>query len=215
MKEGLRISCAKTYPADRGFFSAKNMFTGIIENLGTVVNKSKNQLKIKADGSFMKKISEGLSISINGICLTVISFNQQSFSVDFMPETESKTNINALQPGDQVNLELPATPETFLSGHIVQGHVDGVGKLKEIQPDGNSRVLVISLPESISKYLFNKGSVALNGISLTVIEVKENLFSVGIIPITWEKTMLSKIEVGDLFNIEVDVLAKYVERLAK
>lgn len=189
------------------------MFTGIIEDLGTIIRKSENQLEIKAAGNLMGKISKGLSISINGICLTVVSFDKESFRVDFMPETEDKTNINSLQTGDQVNLELPATPETYLSGHIVQGHVDGVGTLTEIQKDGNSRILKISIPKNISKYLVYKGSVALNGISLTAISAENNLLTVGIIPHTWSKTMLHTLKNGDYLNIEVDILAKYLERL--
>lgn len=181
--------------------------------MGTVVSKTESQLEIKASGNFMQKISEGLSISINGICLTIISFNEESFLVDFMPETEKKTNINSLQPNDQVNIELPVTPKTFLSGHIVQGHVDGIGILKQIQEKGNSRILKISVPENTSKYLVQKGSVALNGISLTVIDIVDNFLIVGIIPMTWGKTMLNNIKEGDQINIEVDILAKYIERL--
>ncbi len=191
------------------------MFTGIIENLGTVVNKTKSQLEIRAPDNFMQKISEGLSISVNGICLTIISFNEASFLIDFMPETKKKSNIGSLSTGDIVNLELPATPETYLSGHIVQGHVDGVGVVKQIQEEGNSRILKISVPENIFKYLVPKGSVALNGISLTVIDILDNFLTVGIIPMTWEQTMLNKIKEDDRINIEVDILAKYIERLAK
>ena len=189
------------------------MFTGIIENLGIVVSKNKNQLEVKAEPNFMQKISAGLSICVNGICLTVVSFNRESFRVDFMPETEKKTNITSLETGDQVNLELPATPETFLSGHILQGHVDGIGTLQDIQNDGNSRILTISIPQDICKYFVKKGSVALNGISLTVIEIENDLLKVGIIPLTWEKTMLNQVKIGDNLNIEVDILAKYIERL--
>lgn len=191
------------------------MFTGIIENQGTIIRKSENQLEIKAAGDLMGKISEGLSISVNGICLTATRFDKNSFEVDFMPETRDKTNINFLKIGDQVNLELPATPETFLSGHIVQGHVDGTGILTEIQEDDNSRILKISTPKNISKYLAYKGSVALNGISLTVISAEDNLLTVGIIPHTWNKTMLHTLKNGDHLNIEVDILAKYLERLIK
>lgn len=189
------------------------MFTGIIENLGKIENISENQLTISAGGNFMQKISEGLSISINGICLTVAKFNEENFRIDFIPETREKTNIGSLRNGDFVNLELPATSETFLSGHIVQGHVDGVGKIEEITEDGNSRVLTISIPEQLSKYIVNKGSITLNGISLTVIEINDNILKVGIIPVTWDKTMLKQIKVGDQINIEVDVIAKYVEKL--
>lgn len=189
------------------------MFTGIIENLGKIENISENQLTISAGGSFMQKVSEGLSISINGICLTVAKFDDKSFTVDYIPETREKTNIGFLKNGEVVNLELPATPETFLSGHVVQGHVDGVGKVEEIVEDGNSRVLKISAPEKLSKYIVSKGSITLNGISLTVIEINHNILKVGIIPVSWEKTMLKQIKFGDHINIEVDVIAKYVEKL--
>lgn len=189
------------------------MFTGIIENLGTVVNKTENQLEIKADSNFMERISQGLSISVNGICLTVINFNQESFRVDFMPETADKTNISSLQTGDQVNLELPATPETFLSGHIVQGHIDGTVQIINITQNQNSRILKFAVNENLSKYLVVRGAVALNGISLTVIDVQNNYFTVGIIPHTWNKTMLHTLKTGNDLNIEVDILAKYLERL--
>lgn len=202
----------KIHPERSGFFVLK-MFTGIIENQGIIIRKSENQLEIKAGGNFMQKISQGLSISVNGICLTVTRFDKNSFDVDFMPETKDKTNINFLKIGDEVNLELPATPETYLSGHIVQGHIDGTGILTEIQEDGNSRILKISIPKNISKYLVYKGSVALNGISLTVISAENNLLTVGIIPHTWNKTMLHTLKNGDHLNIEVDILAKYLERL--
>lgn len=191
------------------------MFTGIIENLGTVVNKTENQLEIKAGSNFVEKISQGLSISVNGICLTVINFNQESFRVDFMPETADKTNISSLQTEDQVNLELPATPESFLSGHIVQGHIDGTVQIINITQNQNSQILKLSVNENLSKYLVAKGSVVLNGISLTVINVKNNYFTVGIIPYTWDKTMLHTLKTGDYLNIEVDILAKYLERLAQ
>lgn len=189
------------------------MFTGIIENLGKIENISENQLTISAGESFMQKVSEGLSISVNGICLTVAEFNEENFTIDFIPETREKTNIGSLKNDDVVNLELPATPSTFLSGHVVQGHVDGVGELTGISQDGNSKVLEISMPEQLSKYVVSKGSISLNGISLTVIETRDNILTVGIIPVTWEKTMLKLVKVGDQINIEVDVIAKYVEEL--
>lgn len=189
------------------------MFTGIIENLGTVENISDSQLSISAESDFIQRVSEGLSISVNGICLTVAEFGDKSFKIDYIPETKDKTNIGSLKNGDIVNLELPATPETFLSGHVVQGHIDGVGEFKGISQDGNSKVLSIAVPDRLNKYTVYKGSITLNGISLTVIEIKDNILKVGIIPVTWEKTMLKQIKVGDQINIEVDVIAKYVEKL--
>lgn len=191
------------------------MFTGIISHLGKVNNKTNSKLGIQASAEFIKKLNSGLSVSVNGICLTVTGFNKNSFEADFIPETNSRTNLGFLGKGDLVNLELPATSQTFLSGHIIQGHIDGVVKVKNIIKEKNSRILKLSAPKKISKYLVSKGSVALNGISLTVIEVKDSYFSVGIIPHTFQKTMLNKIKEGDFLNIEVDVLAKYVERLLK
>ncbi len=189
------------------------MFTGIITNLGEVVNKSGNKLIIKTDRNLINKLSKGTSIAVNGICLTVVNSLEDSFSIDFMPETEKKTNIKYLQIGSIVNLELPATADSFLSGHIVQGHIDEVAKLETITKEGNSYILKFSIPKNISKYIVEKGSIAVNGISLTVIDIEDKFFTVGIIPHTWDKTMLHTIKSGDYVNIEIDVLAKYVEKL--
>ena len=149
------------------------MFTGIITNLGEVVNKSGNKLIIKTDRNLINKLSKGTSIAVNGICLTVVNSLEDSFSIDFMPETEKKTNIKYLQIGSIVNLELPATADSFLSGHIVQGHIDEVAKLETITKEGNSYILKFSIPKNISKYIVEKGSIAVNGISLTVIDIED------------------------------------------
>ncbi len=191
------------------------MFTGIITNLGAVIQKKQSKLTIKADKSLLKKIENGTSISVDGICLTAVEINEESFVIDFMPETHELTNIKYLVDGDIVNLELPATPATFLSGHILQGHVDGVGRLEELTEEGNSRILKFSIPKSLSKYIVEKGSIGVNGISLTVIDVANEIFTVGIIPYTWDNTMLSGLIRGSAVNIEVDVLAKYLEKLNK
>lgn len=191
------------------------MFTGIIAQIGTVQKKRNDSLVISAEKDFLKFFSVGLSISINGICLTVVSFDTKTFTINFMQETTDKTNIGSLKARDIVNLELPATIDTFLSGHIVQGHVDCVATIEKIAVDGNSHVFVFSIPKEFTKYLVAKGSITVNGISLTIIESKEDTFSVGIIPHTWEKTMLHTAKVGDSVNIEVDVLAKYIEKLLK
>lgn len=191
------------------------MFTGIITNLGKISKKGANKLSIKANKKLVRKLSDGLSIAVNGICLTVISKSEMEFSIDFIPETEAKTNIKYLKVGDLVNLELPATYESFLSGHIVQGHVDGVGKLDYIKKQGNSHILKFSIPKSLSKYIVSKGSIAVNGISLTVIEASKDFFTVGIVPYTWTKTMLRTLQLGDYINIEVDILAKYLEKIMK
>lgn len=191
------------------------MFTGIITHLGKVSSKSENSLTIKTDKKLINSLSKGASIAVDGICLTAVNLTDDSFSVNYMPETEKKTNIKDLEKESLVDLELPATADSLLSGHIVQGHIDGVAKLQAITPEGNSHILKFSIPKDLSKYIVKKGSIAVNGISLTVINVGDNFFTVGIIPYTWEKTMLQTTKLGDCFNIEVDILAKYLEKLIK
>lgn len=191
------------------------MFTGIITHLGKVKEKTESRLVIEPEKGFMDRFEKGLSVSIDGICLTVVTFYKKDFGIDFMPETAKKTNIEQLQAGDTVNLELPATGDTFLSGHVVQGHVDGVGTIKSITQDGNSWLFVFSLPKELTRFIVEKGSITVNGISLTVITVTDETFSVGIIPHTWERTMLHTAKVGDKVNLEVDVMAKYIEKLVK
>jgi riboflavin synthase len=191
------------------------MFTGIITNLGEIINRPENKLIIKTDRALIGKLSKGTSIAVDGICLTVVDLIKNNFSIDFMPETEEKTNIRYMKNSDLVNLELPATVESFLSGHIVQGHIDEVAKLETINEEGNSYILKFSIPKDLSKYIVEKGSIAVNGISLTVIDIGDKFFTVGIIPHTWDKTMLHTIKLGDYVNIEVDILAKYLEKLIK
>ncbi len=202
-----------TYPEKSGFFIA--MFTGIITHLGRVKEKTENSLVIETDSELIGKLTEGMSVAVNGICLTVVSHDMSSFTIDFMPETAKRSNIQYLQRENLVNLELPATSETFLAGHIVQGHVDAVGKIKSIEEKGNSHIFTFSIPAEISKYIVEKGSTTINGISLTVIDVSDDYFTVGIIPHTWGKTMLHQTKIGDYVNIEVDVLAKYIEKLLR
>lgn len=188
------------------------MFTGIIKNLGKIENKTKDKLTISADDSLVNKLSIGESIAVNGICLTIVEKYTDTFSIDFMPETEKRTNIIYLENKNYVNLELPATPSTFLSGHIVQGHIDTVAQIKKIEKMENSTVYTFSITKTWLKYIVSKGSVAINGVSLTVIDVLESCFTVGIIPHTYGNTTFSSIKVDDFANIEVDILAKYVER---
>jgi riboflavin synthase len=189
------------------------MFTGIITNKGKIIKVSDRQLSIESD--LARKLNVGDSISINGICLTVIEVSNHNFSIDFISETDEKTSISKLRPNDTVNLELPATPASLLSGHIVQGHVDTTATLKEIIQEKNQKTLLFELSKDLSKYMVNKGSVSINGVSLTVIEVSKKEFSVGIIPHTYKATTFSQLNVGGVVNIEVDVLAKYIEKLIK
>lgn len=189
------------------------MFTGIITHLGTVKKKTTTDLTIKTDKQLIKKLENGTSIAIDGICLTVVSKDETSFTINFMPETAKKTNIHSLEVDIEVNLELPATIDTLFSGHIVQGHVDAVGKVHAIEQEGNSRLFTFTIPAELNKYLIAKGSITINGISLTVISVNKTSFTVGIIPHTFENTMLHAAKIGDTVNLEVDVLAKYIEKL--
>lgn len=190
------------------------MFTGIVIDLGKIKRIEDRKYHIVANKKLVNKLVPGTSIAVNGVCLTAKAvFKQNTFMVEVMPETLKKTMLANLREKELVNLELPMTIESFFSGHIVQGHVDTVAEIAKIQQAGNSKILVFELPVKFSKYIVNKGSIAVNGVSLTVIEVARDGFSVGIIPYTWENTTFRQSKVGDKVNIEVDIIAKYVEKL--
>lgn len=191
------------------------MFTGIITHLGKISKKTDQTLTVSADRHFLSKIQKGMSICVNGVCFTIVRISTKYFEVDFIPETKNRTTVKYLKTADLVNLELPATPTSFLSGHIVQGHIDGVSKLLDIKIRGSSRILKFSTSPAFSKYTVPKGSIAINGISLTIIDAKTDYFTVGIIPYTWDNTMLHTMKIGSFVNIEVDILVKYLERLLK
>lgn len=190
------------------------MFTGIVTHLGKLRQKDNAQYTFAAGKSFVNKLEQGTSVSVNGVCLSVCEEpTENTFTVEIMPETSMKTMLKDLSIGDIVNLEHPMLAKDMFGGHIVQGHVDCVGTLKSITPEGNSKILKIAVPKEISKYIVAKGAICVNGISLTVIDAGKDFFTVGIIPYTWEQTMLSEVKEGEGLNIEVDVLAKYMERL--
>lgn len=193
------------------------MFTGIITHLGKIASKKSGILTIESSNDLIVKLSHGMSIAVDGICLTVINIEEyhQQFKINYMPETENITNIRYLKESDLVNLELPVNANTLLSGHIVQGHVDTVSQIRNIKNEGNSYVFTINIDSQISKYIVNKGSIAVNGISLTVIQAEKDFFTVAIIPHTWAETMLHQAKKGDYVNIEVDIIAKYLEKLLK
>ena len=191
------------------------MFTGIITHRGTVTDKSRSKITIRTSRRLLHKLHTGASISVDGACLTVVAKKKNSFSADIMPETAKRTILGNLERGASVNLELPATLATFLSGHVVQGHIDGLGTLKEIRKHGTQYTLSIAVPRTLSRYIVPKGSVAINGISLTVIEAQSSRFTVGIIPHTWDVTMLHELVPGNRVNIEMDVLAKYIEKFVR
>lgn len=186
------------------------MFTGIIEHQGLIRKKTASCLQIEAKAILVGQLALGLSISVNGVCLTVSQRpTQTTFAVDVMPETLRKTMLGSLKLNSLVNLELPLKVTDRLAGHLVQGHIDGTAAIKNIKPLGNSYIFTFAAPKKLLKYLAVKGSVAINGISLTLIKVTVDGFTVGIIPHTWKQTMLKDVKAGDLVNVEVDILAKY------
>jgi riboflavin synthase len=188
------------------------MFTGIITHLGKVKKRESFVFTFETDKSFCTKIETATSVSINGSCLTVTHKTDTTFTIVVVPETINRTMLGKLQEEDVVNLELPMSANDLLSGHIVQGHVDGTGRIAAIKEEGNSRIFTITITDALSRYLVEKGSVAVNGISLTVVNAASSFFTVAITPFTWEHTTLHKAKIGELVNIEVDVFAKYVER---
>lgn len=191
------------------------MFTGIIEEIGKIEEISKHgrnlKLRIKAS-KILNDLKVGDSININGACQTIIATDGNSFTVEAVEETLKKTNLGVLKRNDGVNLERAVRLSDRLGGHLVTGHVDCVGKIKSIARRDGSFLYEFELSEKYLAHLIEKGSVAVDGISLTVVEVKEKSFTVAIIPFTLENTSLSTKKVGDLVNIETDLIGKYVER---
>ncbi|HSE72531.1 MAG TPA: riboflavin synthase [Nocardioidaceae bacterium] len=192
------------------------MFTGIVEELGVVegVVDQGDAVRLTVRGPHVT-LDAGLgdSIAVNGCCLTVAERAQETFTADVMHETLDKTSLGTLAPGDRVNLERAVTPKTRLGGHIVQGHVDGTGEIVGRTPSEHWEVVEIGLPADIARYLVTKGSITVDGVSLTVVEVGTDSFTVSLIPETLARTTLGFKEPGDRVNLEVDVIAKYVERL--
>ncbi|MBP1927034.1 riboflavin synthase [Sedimentibacter acidaminivorans] len=191
------------------------MFTGLVEEIGTMegsVNGEKSmKLTLKAS-KILENIKIGDSISTNGVCLTVTSFTNNTFTVDVMPETMRKTNLGKLRPGSLVNLERALKVNDRLGGHIVSGHVDGTGVIRDFKVEDNATWVIIETNVEVIKYIIPKGSIAIDGTSLTVVEVVDNFLRVSIIPITKEETILLKKKVGDEVNLECDIVGKYIER---
>ena len=190
------------------------MFTGIVEEIGTVKKIARGQkayLEIQADRIF-SDIHIGDSIAVNGVCLTVTGFSGKVFTADVMNETFSRSSLGSLKAGSHVNLERAMSANGRFGGHIVSGHIDGTGKIINIKKDGNAVWYKISASENIIKYTVEKGSIAIDGISLTVARIEKDNFSVSIIPHTSEETILSEKKVGDTVNLENDIIGKYVER---
>jgi len=192
------------------------MFTGIVEELGNVagIEDQGDALRLTiAATTVLEGVRLGDSIAVNGCCLTVTSFVDGSWSADVMQETLDKTGLAGVRPGDRVNLERAVRVDSRLGGHIVQGHVDGVGEVLTRTPSEHWEVVEVSLPEHLARYVVDKGSIAVDGVSLTVVEAGERSFTISLIPETLTRTTLGVKQVGSLVNLEVDVLAKHVERL--
>src|SRR5689334_20414725 len=192
------------------------MFTGIIEGLGSIVmfdkktsNRSAAKMKIKLD-KIAKGLKVGDSVAINGVCLTAVNISKGITEIEMIGETIKKTNLGSLERGDQVNIERSLKVGERLEGHFVLGHVDGVGVIKKIEKKPKEIQIWVEVPKNLARFVVQKGSIAIDGISLTVVDVKKNLASVCLIPHTVEVTNFSTRKVGDKINIETDILGKYL-----
>lgn len=195
------------------------MFTGIIEELGTVesvvTRQAGSRLKVRC-ATVMKDMTEGASIAVNGVCLTAVDLRPDSFCADVAPETLRRSNLGDLRAGSRVNLERPLSPSGRLSGHIVQGHVDGTGEFLSLEALGDENWwLRVRVPAELDPYLVYKGSIAIDGISLTIAALEGDVLSVTIIPHTWRNTSLGGYRAGARLNLECDILAKHVEKLLR
>jgi len=188
------------------------LFTGIIQEMGVlikrVVGRDSYKIIIKAE-KVLDDIKIGDSIAVNGVCLTVVSFTEDTFTVDIMPETLKQTNLSKLNIASKVNLEQAMRIDSFFGGHMLSGHVDGPGRIEKIEKKSNAHIITITTTPELSRYMINRGSVALNGISLTIVEVLDKKIIVSLIPETWSKTNFQYLLIGDEVNIENDMIAKY------
>jgi riboflavin synthase len=192
------------------------MFTGIIEELGRVrgVERRGEGVRMTVEARTVTEgTREGDSIAVNGVCLTALEVGRDSFAADGSRETLQRSTLGSLRAGSRVNLERAVTPETRLGGHIVQGHTDGRGRFLSAEEHGGSWTVRISYPPELARYLVFKGSVTVEGISLTVAALADDYFEIAVIPKTWDVTNLSHLRAGDAVNLEVDIIAKYVERI--
>jgi riboflavin synthase len=196
------------------------MFTGIVEEIGRIARIDElgenRRIQISAPGVAVQ-LKAGDSVSVSGVCLTALDIQQDSFQADLAPETWQRTSLSRLKTGALVNLELPMRASGRFDGHIVQGHVDGVGQLQRFEriPDSDNWWLTIELPAELEKYVVYKGSIAIEGISLTVARLEDDNCTVAIIPHTVEITNLKSLKPGDPVNLEVDIIAKYVEKMMR
>ncbi|MFH2136306.1 MAG: riboflavin synthase [Patescibacteria group bacterium] len=190
------------------------MFTGIIETTGKIKKIDGHNYTIEVK-NFLDDVKVGQSIAINGVCTTILNFNDGKFTVELMPETLRVTNFSEVKEGDEVNLEKSLKADGRLDGHFVLGHVDGVGKVEEIKEEGEFVDLIIGAPENLQKYLARKGAIAVNGVSLTIAEDLGDRFRVSLITHTREVTNFKNLQKGDAVNLEIDMLARYLEKLIK
>ncbi|HTX31629.1 MAG TPA: riboflavin synthase [Solirubrobacteraceae bacterium] len=193
------------------------MFTGLVKDLGRVaeVERSGGGARLRIDTALAGELRQGDSVAVNGVCLTATAVDGSWFDAEAMNETLTRTSLGALRAGAAVNLELPLRAGEPLGGHLVQGHVDGMGRIAELEDDGFARRLRIQTGAEILRYVVEKGSIAVDGISLTVVDVAAQSFTVSLIPETLERTNLGASGIGSTVNLEVDVLAKYVEKAVR
>jgi riboflavin synthase len=191
------------------------VFTGLIADLGTVaaLDRDDDGATLRIESTLASGLAEGDSIAVNGVCLTAVDVSDSGFRAQAMNETLERSSLGGLCDGSRVNLELALRAQDRLGGHVVQGHVDGTGTIAAIRQEGFSRVVAVEVQPRLARYLVEKGSVALNGVSLTVSALSDDQLEVSLIPETLERTNLGEAQRGDTVNIEVDVLAKHVERL--
>jgi riboflavin synthase len=206
------------------------MFTGLVEYVGTIESVELSDIGARPDSSDVRPdqigasirvrggpLLDGLvksgSIAVNGCCLTAVEISKETFSADLSGETLRRTSLGKMKPGTRVNLERPLTAMKELGGHFVQGHVDGVGRVARLEPEGANWWFGVQVPSDLARYIAMKGSIALDGISLTVASWRDGIVETAIIPFTYEHTNLSTLKVGDAVNVECDILAKYVERI--
>jgi riboflavin synthase len=190
------------------------VFTGLVQDLGevTAVDASGDGVRLTIAAAL--ELAEGDSVAVNGVCLTATAVADGGFAADVMNETLRRSSLAEIAPGRRVNLELPLRAADRLGGHFVQGHVDGVGGIWDMREDGFARVITVGVPADLMRYVVEKGSIAIDGVSLTVSALGDDWLQVSLIPETLERTILGGVTVGQPVNLEVDVLAKYIERLA-
>ena len=191
------------------------MFTGLVENRAvvTAVERDGDGARLTVDTPLAAELASGDSVAVNGVCLTAAEVGPQGFSADVMAETLRRSSLGPLAEGEEVNVELPLRAGDRLGGHVVQGHVDGTGTVEAVEAEGFARVVRIACDAELLAYVVEKGSIAVDGVSLTVADVDDDGFSVSLIPETLERTTLGNAAPGRVVNLEVDVLAKYVEKL--